>query len=203
MTYSEGDYSLLDKDLCDLYLQPGFVEGVIADQKRFATLEQAYRHIFRRNLEYAILLWNGIPVKFSYPEDLSAMTSQLIAMLDYVQHPETASQQNYEFRTPNLHTLWQVQCDPETVTIEGFWYEIPGHYEAALNHVGLIHMPRYPFLYEWKLLLKQLIQAIADAEAILTKPKARQQLETLKRIEANIPHWGRFYQYKDSEQGKD
>jgi len=191
----QGDYTLIDADLSGLWLQPGFVEGIVADRKQFATLAEAYRHIFRRNLEYAILLWNGLPVRLSYQDDLSAMADNLIAMLHAVQRPEATSGISYSFQTPNVQTLWQIETDPEIITIEGFWRQLAGHYEEALNQVGMIRMPRLAFLCEWKLLLKQFIQAIADAEAVLTRPEAREQLQTLHRLEAGIPSRGRFYQY--------
>src|SRR5688500_5808742 len=54
MSDTQGDYTLIGRDLTSLLLQPGFVEGIVADHKRFATLENAYQHIFRRNLEYAV-----------------------------------------------------------------------------------------------------------------------------------------------------
>jgi hypothetical protein len=191
----QANYTLIGSDLTGLWLQPGFVEGIVADRKYFATLAEAYRHIFRRNLEYAILLWNGLPVRFSYQDDLSAMASSLIAMLHAVQHPETTSRASYKFQTPNLETRWQVESDPGIVTIEGFWHRVPGHYEAALNQLGMIHMPRLAFLCEWKLLLQQFTKAIADAEAVLTQPEARNQLQTLHSLEASISSRGRFYQY--------
>ncbi len=182
-------------DLNGLWLQPGFVEGIIADRRHFATLEQAYQHIFRRNLEYAVLLWNGIPVRLGYPDDLPAMVENIITLLDAVQHPDAAVVSSYVFRTPNLHTVWQVKTDPDIVTLAGAWHTVPGGYAAALNYVRLIHMPRLAFLYEWKLLLQQLIQALADAEVVLTTPQARHQVQTLHSLEVDISARGRWYQY--------
>jgi hypothetical protein len=195
MSKMPDDYTLIGTDITALWLQPGFVEGIVADRQRFATLAEAYRHIFRGNLEYAILLWNGLPVRLSYQDDLAVMVSNLIAMLHAVQRLEATSRTSYEFQTPNVHTLWQVEADPETVTIEGFWQHVPGRYEAALNRLGMIRMPRMAFLCEWKLLLQQFCQAMADAEAILTQPEARKQLRTLHTLEAKLPSRGRFYQY--------
>ncbi|MCP4287756.1 MAG: hypothetical protein GY792_25515 [Gammaproteobacteria bacterium] len=201
MNNTQGDYTLIGTDLTGLWLQPGFVEGIVAERKRFATLVKAYGHIFRRNLEYAILLWNGLPIRFSYQDDLPAMVSNLIVMLHAVQHPEATFGTSYVFQTLNLQTLWQLEIDQKIVTIEGFWQQVPGHYEAALNQLGMIRMPRLAFLCEWKLLLQQFIQAIADAEAVLTRSEARNQLQTLYSLEANIPSRGRFYQHLDVSDG--
>lgn len=189
------EYQIIGADLSGLWLQPGFVEGIVTDRKSFAGLDAAYRHIFRRNLEYAIVLWNGIPVRFSYQEDLPTMVTGLVALLSVVLSAETPSFAGYPFRTPNLDCLWQVETDGDMVTLEGFWQSVSGRYEAALNTLGLIRMQRTAFLCEWKLLLRQFVRAMADADANLTSTMAREQFEALERLEAAIPARGRFYQY--------
>ena len=189
------EYSLLGADLTGLWLQPGFVEGIIVDRKRFATLADAFRHVFRRNLEYAVLLWNGLPVRLSYEDDLPAMISTLITMLENALRTDPTSGSSYEFVTPDMESSWQVHADSEMITIEGSWQKLPGRYEAALNRLGIVRMRRTAFLCEWKLLLQQLIKAISDSEAVLTTIEARNQLQKLRRIESEIPSRGRFYQY--------
>ena len=191
-----ADYTLLGSDLTGFRLQPGFVEGVITDHKRFSTLEQAYRHIFRRNLEFAIVLWNGLPVRLSYPQDLPGMAGTLIAMLSAVQGSVPPPGQTFSIHTPNLRGVWQIESEAETVALEGFWEQVPGHYEVALNRLGLVRMARLDFLCEWKLLLQQLIQAVTDAEAIITSTEAFDQFQALQRLEASIPSRGRFYRYE-------
>ena len=193
--YEEVDYTLIGRDLTGLWLQPGFVEGVIADRKSFATLEEAYRHIFRRNLEYLIMLWNGIPVRFSYTDDIPAMAGALTRMLQSVWQSEAGPETSHRFMTPGIETEWKVETDSGSITIKGVWQQTPGNYEAALNHLGIIRMTRVAFLCEWKLLLQQLIKAVDDAEAVLTTPEARDQLKVLQSIEPAIPARGRFYQY--------
>lgn len=195
LNHSYGDYTLIGTDLTGLWLQPGFVEGIISDKKRFETLSSAYRHIFRRNLEYAILLWNGLPIRFSYQDDLPNMVNSLITMLWTVQNTKTLSKTSYQFQTPNLQSVWQVETSSDIVTIEANWQNIAGCYEVALNQMGLISMTQSTFLCEWKLLLQQFIQAMDESKAILTQSKARKQLQTLRTLEANIPSQGRFYQY--------
>ncbi len=191
----EGDYILIGTNLTGIWLQPGFVEGIEADGKRFSSLAEAYRYVFRGNLEYAIMLWNGLPVRFSYRDDLSNMVDNLIDMLSHMQHPVGESVVLYEIRTPHLQYRWRMGIDSEIVTIEGFWQRVPGGYESALNQLGMIRMPRLAFLCEWKLLLQQFIQAISDAGAVLTQLEARNQLQSLEILEAQIPSRGRFYQY--------
>ena len=194
MNNEQGDYILIGTDLTGMRLQPGFVEGIKADGKQFATLAAAYRHIFRRNLEYAIFLWNGLPVRFSYPEDLPGIIENLIEMLYTIQHPAAQPETVYEFKTPNLRYRWQIEIEDEDVTIASTWDQVPGRYESALNQLGMIRMPRREFLCEWKIMLRQISQAMTDAQALLTRAKAREQLQRLNTIEAGIPARGYYYQ---------
>lgn len=191
---SDGGQLIGDADLSGLWVQPGFVEGIIADRKSFESLADAYRHVFRRNLEYIVLLWNGIPVRLSYQADLPALVDGLTVLLAAVLSP-TPTRCGYAFQTPSVQCLWQLESDADGVMIEGYWQSIAGLYEMALNQVGNIRMARLAFLCEWKLLLRQLVQAISDAEASLSQPQARAQLAEIQRIEQAIPALGRFYQY--------
>jgi hypothetical protein len=195
MNHTQGDYTLIGADLTGLWLQPGFVEGIVADGKRFASLEAAYRHLFRQNREYAILLWNGLPLRLSYQEDLPGMVNKIIALLDSVQDCHTPVRTSFRFQTVNIKGRWQIEVDSTTISIEGFWKQVPGRYEAALNQLGVIRMPRLAFLCEWKLLVQQLIQALVDGEVTLTRPEARKRLQMLHALEEKIPSRGRFYQY--------
>lgn len=190
----QPDYTLLGSDLTGFSLQPGFVEGIITDRRRFSTLKQAFRHIFQRNLEYAIFLWNGLPVRLSYPEDIPSMIPISIELLEAVQ-AGGLTRQTFRFSTPNLRGEWQIESEADMLTLDGNWEHVPGHFEAALNRLGMVRMLRLDFLCEWKLLLQQLNQAITDAGAIITSPEGLDQLRRLKRLENGIPLRGRFYRY--------
>lgn len=199
MNNLEADYVLLGQDLTGFWLQPGFVEGIIVDQKSFSTLVAAYRHIFRRNLEYAVLLWNGIPIRLSYIDDLPEMVLPLIELLHELLSNQPTISHKVIFQSSNLSAEWQVDADAETVTVNGHWQFISGGYEEALNQLGIVRMSRPAFLYEWKLLLQQLSKAISDAEATLTEAAACHSLEALRQIESQIACRGRFYRYGENE----
>ena len=186
---------MIDVDLSGLRLQPGFVEGIVCDRKRFSMLQEAYQHIFRNNLEYAILLWNGIPIRFEYQTDLAAIIDDLIAMLRAVQDFELDEYTPFQFRSANIGFVWKVITTAEYVTITAEWVKVPGGYEAALNKLGMIQMLRLDFMCEWKLLLKQFIQAIDDAESDLTEIEAQEKLNIMRSLEEGIPNRGLFYQY--------
>ena len=80
MTSEQPDKIIPGEDLVGFWMQPGFVEGMIADGKLFGSLEETYRHLFRRNTEYAVFLWNGIPVRLDYRTDIPVLIGGLIEL---------------------------------------------------------------------------------------------------------------------------
>lgn len=197
MTNQAGEPIPVDLDLGHMTLQPAFVEGILADRKRFPTLEAAYRHIFRGNLECGILLWSGVPVRIGYREDLPAMVGVLIVLLDWVRAAPEVGSAEFHFDAPRVETRWRVEVRDETVAIQSEWRRVPGDYAEALARLGTIWMPRDDFLSEWKLLLEQLVRAFADAEAEVTGAEAGRRMRTLQRLEAAIPTRGRYYHYPE------
>ena len=127
------DKEIVNEDLNNLWLQVGFVEGIIADGKSFSSLEKAYQHIFRRNKEYAIILINAIPVRWSYIEDIPLMVENLVLLLGVISDKEKDGNFNLKFETPNFSTQWKVACHKEFVEIDMKWSSVLGNYEEALN----------------------------------------------------------------------
>lgn len=192
-----GAPTLVDADLGILSLQPAFVEGIERTGRRFSTLTKAYRHIFRRNLEWGILLWSDVPVRISYRQDLPAMVEPLTDLLIYVVKADDGHG-DFSFETPNLETRWRVELSGEMMELRSRWLRVKGDYEAALNEAVGVRMPRQDFLCEWKLLLQQLLKAFADSGASLSRQQSRDRFEILRELEAAIPARGRFYRYEDA-----
>jgi hypothetical protein len=189
-----ADPVLVDAEIGALRLQPAFVEGVVHDGRRFRDLGAAYRHIFRGNLEWGILLWSDVPVRIGYREDLPAMVDALIAMLDAVR---AGSGGVFRFETPNIETEWRVEVASDHVVVDALWHRLPGECEAALNTLPVVSMPCTEFLCEWKLLLEQLVRALADSGARLTTGTARTRHARLEELVAAIPERGLFYRHGD------
>ena len=195
MKRTEAHTPRIDADFGVISVQPAFVEGIEQDHKRFADLASAYRHIFRKNMEWGVLLWSGVPVRISYRDDLPLLLETLIDLLRFVHRPGGRARAEFQFDTPNLETVWRVEHAGEQLEIQGCWQRVRGGYEAALNAFESVSMRREDFLSEWKLLLEQVLRAFADAAAQVTRAEARQQVQVLRDLEAEIPTRGRFYRY--------
>lgn len=189
-----GSYTILGKDLTTMIVQPGFVEGIVNDQKNFETLSKAYRHIFRNNKEYLIILWYGLPIKFSYIDDLPDVTEQLAEMLHEISNEKKES--SFSVNTQNLEFDWDISINDESiVTIKADFKRIKGNYQDALQKLSLLKIHKDAFLSEWKLFIEQLLKAQQDAGCKLKGKRAEKIIFMLQEISNNIANRGVLYQY--------
>lgn len=187
----QEDYVLLGKDRATLIVQPGFVEGIVPEKRRIAAISDAYRFIFRNNREYGILLWNGIPVRFSYTEDLPLMVEPLVQLLG-----RTTPNGTMNWTTPNFALSWELEKTADgQLRIRQQCDRIKGGYERALNQLGMIILPEKTFLNEWKLLLNQLVEAFDRSEVQLDSGAAKKLLEQLRSLNETITGPGALYRY--------
>ena len=184
------EYSILGKELTTFILQAGFVEGIVEDSKVFQGLNEAYQHIFRNNKEYAINLWNGIPIRLSYIEDIPHMVEALIEFLDAIQHKKNTS-----FRGATENNQWQLDATiiQHDLTIQSNFSQLSGNYQSAFETVSLLKMEANEFLNEWKLLLEQLVTAMDRSGCTLTTKKGQESLQRLQKLNKSIQKTGLLY----------
>jgi len=185
------EYNILGKELTTFVLQVGFVEGIIDDSKAFDILDEAYQHIFRNNKEYAIAMWNGIPFKLSYKEDIPFMITGLVRFLWDLQNGEPTS--IFRIKTKNIEFIWTANCTAKMISINGEFIKVTGNYEKALQSLCMLKMNTHLFLNEWKLLLEQLLVAMERSGSKLTSKQGQQALKHLQNLNETIVHKGLLY----------
>lgn len=186
--------SFLGDDTDGFFLQVGLLEGIIKDGQIFNTLSEAYYHIFRNSKEFAMILWNGLPVRLSYTRDLPLLVEPLTNFLiNLSQDNDSPRHQKVILKTKSFNTQWQVQWDESWVEIQAQWEEIKGNYQDALNASGHIRMPKVAFLAEWRLLLEQLVKSFMDTGTELRDSEQKGYIEQLDELIKLIPQRGRFY----------
>ena len=184
-------YSILGVELTTFILQAGFVEGIIADSKEFPNLTKAYQHIFRNNKEYTILLWNGIPIRLSYTEDIPYLVEELIEFLEAIQN----NSENASFRVATKNNQWQLDAtiEHDDLTVKSNFSHLSGNYQHAFEPLSLLKMETSKFLSEWKILLEQLVTALERSGCKLTSQKGEQSLERLRSLNNRIHKTGVLY----------
>ena len=96
-----------------------------------------------------------------------------------------------ELESTNIETTWTIKWDGDYVSISSFWNDIHDGYEEVINQWQDIRMMQSEFLWEWKLFLKQLHDAIdnSGASGIQTIPSFVKLVE----LQKSIAEPGRFY----------
>ena len=177
-------------------MQPGFVEGILPEEKHVAAIEEAFRFIFRDTREYGIITWNGIPVRFSYTEDLPFMIKPVLKLLSELQQETGTKDRSMTINTSNLNLQWEITQTPtQQLTIRQICTRITGNYQAALNEQNTITIPTAEFLSEWKLLLAQLEEAWQRSGLSLAVPEEHDVLNRLEQLNRHITRRGTLYNY--------
>jgi len=153
-------------------------------------LAYAIEELFPMDTEDAILYWNWIPVQIGYKYDLSMLIDKLLPLLSTVL---CASKGSYQasWDDSSFYGYWYLEWDEHQMTIEAEWLAAAGNYQALLNSRDKLRISKDAFLREWKGLLRKLIEAINVTGVQI---EAQEEFETLCRIEAAIPAFGKLYQ---------
>lgn len=173
-----------------LIIQHGFINSIIQDNLSFDTLEDAYHHIFRNNTEQLVLVWNSLPVNWSYVEDIPSFAEPLIELI-YEISSNTDGDKTIELESSNIEATWTVKWDDTYVFVSSFWNDIHDGYEQVINQWQDIRMVKSEFLWEWKLFLQQLHDAIDNAGA--TGVQNIPSFNKLVELQKSISEPGRFY----------
>lgn len=179
--------------LSGFWLQTGFVDAIFSEGLMFASLQDALQHFFYHNKENAILLCNGVPVCFSYCNDLPLLIPRILKCLDTLQRHDNLQEYELDINTRDVEAAWLFSLRDNVIFINMKWLRVKGNYQKALNVFGEVSYNKHMFINEWLMLLKQCQQCLAEAGVVLTGEALVGQ-ELLNKVEARIKGFGRFYQ---------
>ncbi|MEM7185445.1 MAG: hypothetical protein AAF466_02205 [Bacteroidota bacterium] len=190
-SFHHPEYSILGPELTSLVVQVGFVEGLHEERLEFSSISDAYQHIFRNNKEYAVLLWNGVPFRLSYTEDIPFIAEDLLEMLEAIQHKK--KKHHALFKTVHLDLEIDITTQEDELTLHAAFRRVSGAYQDAYVPLSLLKISRNAFLSEWKMLLSQYVEAMKVSGSKLRSISANNTMRRLMQLEQQIPHSGRLY----------
>lgn len=175
-------------------VQPGYVEGITAETLRFHSVETAFENLFRNNKEFCIIVWNEIPFRLNYHEDIPFLIRPLTSLLGYLSYSE---EKNHEMalNSKNCNFTWTFSTTDDDLIISGNYSKIAGGHEKALNSVAQIRTDTTTFLKEWKLLIEQIVTAFHESEYEITHPEDQKVVNDLAEINGSISERALRYQY--------
>lgn len=152
-------------------------------------LYQAIQEIFPDTTEEAYLLWNWIPVRIDYKYDLYMLIDDIPPLLDALLNSDKGSQRVC-WGSNSFRAEWKLEWASNRLIIASQWDSIAGNYEDLLNSRSQLEIEQDMFLWEWKALLRKVIEAI-DFTGI--KIANQEELNSLCKLEAAITRLGRRY----------
>lgn len=181
-------------DVNSFHIHVAHVEPVSSSIKNFENIQTALGTIFSNNREEGFLIWNGIPIPFSYSQDLPNLLTPFLDICIKIQDHPTGSLVQ-DLVCDAFSSKWEIQWDEKFLKISSQWSSVSGGYESALNQEicrDLLVLKK-EFLTEWKLLFKQCNEAIQESRVKISQDGAR-PVEKLKKVERSISAFGKFYQ---------
>lgn len=156
------------------------------DNKLFEAMESVFPLI----TESAFLVWNNICIPLSYKYDLSYMIDDILIILSLIQN-QNEGKQLIHWLPDTFRCDWSVEWSNEKIKIESFWECTTGHLESMLNMCNTVTLLTSEFLYEWKGILKNIIDAL---DSCGYKEEQICNLKRLRDIYENIGGSGYLYQ---------
>lgn len=175
-------------------IQAGHPKALYLKQNEFKQVHQVFPKLFSENDERAILIWNKIPVLFSYTYGWFSNFDQLVSWLYQLAFQKTGS---YEFtlNTDDFLTTIKAHWKENLLWIESEWLEKRTHDVLAkkLNETGMLRIEIMDFLREWKVLLLQITQAFKKADVKISDHLEKEKFLTLFKIINQIKGQGKRY----------
>jgi hypothetical protein len=161
----------------------------------FATVREAFLHLFRAEEESIYLFWHTIPLRFRYREDLYRNFDSILAMVWLIQRDDQGATK-VEFTNQLLTIRWEIRWEGDDLAIHSFCSALDDLYEAyaqALNQWPEVKITKQAFLNEWKTLLHQIIVAFQYGQVKIEDGTERRKWEMLQRVEGQMAQYGQLY----------
>lgn len=161
-------------------IQAGHPSVLSLPQQSYSSIHEVFPHLFSEDDERMVLLWNKIPILFSYRFACYKNINQLMEWWHLLAN-HTPGKFDFTLETEDffntIHSYWQ----EDILFIESDWQEKRSHESLAklLNQKGMIRINRFSFLKEWKILMYQITNAFKKTGVRLTDPQENQKLLAL------------------------
>ncbi|MFI1914811.1 hypothetical protein [Nocardia sp. NPDC020380] len=126
---------------------------------------EAVSQIYWDAEEYAVLVWNWVPILLSYSDDISVMLHDLVPLLEEVQRPGFVGCR-VQWGSNTFLAQWDFSRDRELLVIDASWQSTNGSYEHLLSNRPRVSMPIRVFVDEWSKILRQIL-ADFDSMAVV------------------------------------
>jgi len=173
-------------EFCIQASQPRYLSAGECGGDDFSTVLQG---VFAESTEYAVLIWNRVPVLLSYKYDVSVIFEDILDLLEDVIGSDSGAF-DFEWPSDTFRASWSLRWSGPDLSIDSKWYSVTGGIEEALNARMSLSVSKAGFLSEWKRLLEVVLDSAEQAGADLTGVDATGRARSLA---AGLPGPGLLY----------
>lgn len=181
-TINNNDFIIdeIDEDIKEIFSIPSGID-----------IGYIIQTIFPLYTEDALIYWQGVIIPLSYKYDLSVIYLDILYMLDEIFSNQKGAFTN-NFASNTFRVDWDLIWDTKENKIQIYanWENLSNYLENILSSKNYLEMELNDFLYEWKGLLKKIIDSI---EKFNIENIRKSELDFLYRIESHIPKYGLLY----------
>ena len=123
------------------------------------TIGCAIEASFPLNTEFAVMLWNYVPVLLSYKYDFSIIIDDILLMLEAIRSEESG-ELSIHWPSNTFACIWQLNWADGHIAISSEWRDVIGDTESLLNQRDNVNISIESFLAEWKKVLDNIIKAL-------------------------------------------
>ena len=154
------------------------------------TITNAVETVFPLCTEYCVMCWHNVAFVLSYKYDLPYILPDILDLLDNLLREEVGEWE-CTFPSDSFCVEWHVLWEAGQLTIDGSWHSVAGGVESLLKNTSSVAMPVDTFTYEWKYLLKRVIDALYKAGYSADNVDGLRRMED---IESRITRYGMLYE---------
>lgn len=154
-------------------------------------LSEILQSIFPMQTEDALLNWHRIWIPVEYKYDISVMFDDILYMLSELIEKDSG-ECSILFGSDTFHVAWYLDWLKSDLNIRAKWVNVRGRPAVldCLNSFPQLRIEKDKFLFEWKMLLVKLIEAIEQSGATFQEMA---QFKQLKSINGSISEFGQLY----------
>ncbi|MFJ6779871.1 hypothetical protein [Streptomyces yangpuensis] len=149
-------------------------------------MADAVGEMYASGAEDAILVWNLVPVRLSYRNDVAVLLDDLVPLLEEVGRPGFTDAQVF-WGSDTFSAEWVIVREGDSLRIRARWHSTPGNYESLLAERGDVVVPAEEFVGEWAKLLRRIVTDVGAQCAELEDSDLFGRAKALLARSSDIP----------------
>ncbi|MFI6944729.1 hypothetical protein [Streptomyces sp. NPDC050422] len=124
-----------------------------------ADMADAVGELYSSAAEDAVLIWNLVPVRLSFGDDLATLLDDLVPLLENVQR-EDFSGTDVFWGSDTFSAEWVISREGDWLRLRARWHSTLGNYESLLTERGDSVVRTPAFVSEWAKVLRRMVTDI-------------------------------------------